>query len=83
MPRYVRRSTEATTGHNFNSCLVNYYASRTDSIAFHSNDERFLGQELVISSFSLGARQDFLMKQKPAPAQTDNTAKQRQQAQGR
>ncbi|KAJ5452508.1 Oxoglutarate/iron-dependent dioxygenase [Penicillium cf. griseofulvum] len=29
----------------YNFCLVNYYADGDDSIAFHSDDERFLGPE--------------------------------------
>ncbi|KAF6837368.1 DNA repair family protein [Colletotrichum musicola] len=61
----LRRSTEAVTGCRFNFCLVNYYASGADSISFHSDDERFLGPEPAIASFSLGARRDFLMKHKP------------------
>jgi alkylated DNA repair dioxygenase AlkB len=44
---------------------VNYYSSGTDSISFHSDDERFLGPEPAIASFSLGAKRDFLMKHKP------------------
>ncbi|KAM0483560.1 hypothetical protein ACHAPX_002051 [Trichoderma viride] len=63
----LRQSTEAATDCKFNFCLVNYYASGADSISFHSDDERFLGQEPAIASFSLGARRDFLMKHKPAP----------------
>ncbi|PTB37018.1 uncharacterized protein TrAFT101_007129 [Trichoderma asperellum] len=63
----IRQSTEAATDCKFNFCLVNYYASGADSIAFHSDDEKFLGQEPAIASFSLGARRDFLMKPKPAP----------------
>ncbi|KAI1336826.1 hypothetical protein F5Y15DRAFT_196123 [Xylariaceae sp. FL0016] len=61
----MRRSAEAATGCRFNICLVNYYASGADSISFHSDDERFLGPDPAIASFSLGARRDFLMKHKP------------------
>jgi alkylated DNA repair dioxygenase AlkB len=61
----LRRSTEAATGCKFNFCLVNYYASGSDSISYHSDDERFLGELPAIASFSLGARRDFLMKHKP------------------
>ncbi|PHH93151.1 hypothetical protein CDD83_6 [Cordyceps sp. RAO-2017] len=64
----LRRSAEAATGCRFNFCLVNYYASGADGIAFHSDDERFLGPDPAIASFSLGARRDFLLKHKPAPA---------------
>lgn len=63
----LRRSTEAATGCNFNFCLVNYYSSGSDSISYHSDDERFLGPEPAIASFSFGARRDFLMKHKPIP----------------
>ncbi|KAI0125884.1 DNA repair family protein-like protein [Xylariales sp. AK1849] len=67
----LRRSCEAATGCAFNFCLVNYYASGSDSISFHSDDERFLGPEPAIASFSLGARRDFLLKHKPPPAPKD------------
>jgi alkylated DNA repair dioxygenase AlkB len=60
----LRRSTEAVTGCKFNFCLVNYYASGADSISYHSDDERFLGPEPAIASFSLGAQRDFLLKSK-------------------
>ncbi|KAL2756780.1 hypothetical protein ACRALDRAFT_2026782 [Sodiomyces alcalophilus JCM 7366] len=66
----LRRSTEAATGCTFNFCLVNYYASGADSISFHSDDERFLGPEPAIASFSLGARRDFVLKPKPKPPPT-------------
>lgn len=57
--------TSALTGDTFNFCLVNYYATGNDSITFHSDDERFLGPNPSIASFTLGARRDFLMKHKP------------------
>lgn len=61
----LRKITEGTTGERFNFCLVNYYADGKDSISYHSDDERFLGVNPAIASFSLGARRDFLMKHKP------------------
>ncbi|TGO16071.1 hypothetical protein BTUL_0032g00330 [Botrytis tulipae] len=61
----LRLSTEMATGCKFNFCLVNYYASGSDSISYHSDDERFLGPLPAIASYSLGARRDFLMKHKP------------------
>ncbi|KAG5976027.1 hypothetical protein E4U55_007513 [Claviceps digitariae] len=67
----LRLSTEAATGCVFNFCLVNYYASGADSISFHSDDERFLGPDPAIASFSLGARRDFLMKHKPVSGSVD------------
>ena len=72
----LRQSTEAATGCTFNFCLVNYYASGSDSISFHSDDEQFLGRDPAIASFSLGARRDFLMKHKPAQPGGVNTVSQ-------
>ncbi|KAF5541907.1 DNA repair family [Fusarium phyllophilum] len=63
----LRHRTELATGCKYNFCLVNYYASGSDSISFHSDDEQFLGCEPAIASFSLGARRDFLMKHKRPP----------------
>lgn len=63
----LRKVTEGTTEETFNFCLVNYYANGKDSISYHSDDERFLGPNPAIASFSLGAKRDFLMKHKPIP----------------
>lgn len=65
----LRRVTEAATDTKYNFCLVNYYATGSDSISYHSDDERFLGPEPAIASFTLGAKRDFLMKHKPAATQ--------------
>lgn len=62
---YLRRVTEAATGTSYNFCLVNYYATGSDSISFHSDDEYFLGPEPAIASLTLGAQRDFVMKHKP------------------
>lgn len=62
---HLRQLTEVFTGSTYNFCLVNYYASGEDSISYHSDDERFLGPDPAIASFSLGAKRDFLMKHKP------------------
>lgn len=64
----LRKSTEAAVGCKFNFCLVNYYSSGADSISYHSDDERFLGPDPAIASFSFGTRRDFLMKHKPVSA---------------
>jgi len=64
---HLRKLTEGTTGETYNFCLVNYYADGKDSISYHSDDERFLGANPAIASFTLGAKRDFLMKHKPIP----------------
>ena len=64
---HLRQLTEIFTGATYNFCLVNYYANGADSISYHSDDERFLGPNPSIASFSLGATRDFCMKHKPIP----------------
>ncbi|GIZ39241.1 hypothetical protein CKM354_000263200 [Cercospora kikuchii] len=63
----LRELTENATGCRFNFALVNYYADGNDSISYHSDDERFLGNEPSIASFTLGGTRDFLLKHKPTP----------------
>nr|POF26274.1 dna oxidative demethylase alkbh2 [Quercus suber] len=64
----LKTLTENSTGHTFNFALVNYYADGADSISYHSDDERFLGPDPTIASFTLGARRDFLLRHKPTAA---------------
>lgn len=70
---FLRKITEGSTGETYNFALVNYYATGDDSISYHSDDERFLGENPAIASFSLGAKRDFLMKHKPLPASEGET----------
>lgn len=72
----LRQRVEAATGATYNCCLVNYYASGDDSIAFHSDDERFLGTEPNIASLSLGGEREFQMKHKPLVEQAPTPQKQ-------
>ncbi|KAG8530795.1 uncharacterized protein KY384_004152 [Bacidia gigantensis] len=64
---HLRQLTEIFTGATYNFCLVNYYANGADSISYHRDDERFLGPDPSIASFSLGATRDFCLKHKPIP----------------
>lgn len=70
---FLRRVTEAATNTKYNFCLINYYATGNDSISYHSDDERFLGPEPAIASFTLGAKRDFLMKHKPIARKNGET----------
>lgn len=63
--RQVIQSVTRTPTDYYNLILINYYASNTDSISYHSDDERFLGPNPSIASLSLGAKRDFLLKHKP------------------
>lgn len=46
----------------FNSVLLNRYRGGSDSVAWHSDDERELGEDPIIASLTLGAPRDFLLK---------------------
>ena len=60
----LRQRVEEVTEAKYNFILVNFYANGQDSIAFHSDDEPWLGHHPCIASLSLGAERDFHMKNK-------------------
>jgi alkylated DNA repair dioxygenase AlkB len=51
-----------------NTCLINVYQDETDSIAFHSDDEKELGPDnknnILVASVSFGAERDFVIRTK-------------------
>ena len=48
----------------FNSCLLNLYHDGNEGMSWHSDDEKALGKNTVIASFSLGAERKFAFKHK-------------------
>lgn len=58
----VREAAEGASDTKFNTVLLNYYRDGNDSVAFHADDEKELGEEPVIASVSLGAEREFLMR---------------------
>ena len=60
----VKQAVERVTGRSFNSALVNYYRDGQDSVGWHSDNERELGEDPVIASVSFGARRVFELKHK-------------------
>eukprot|EP00268_Persea_americana_P056707 TRINITY_DN6720_c0_g1_i2.p1 TRINITY_DN6720_c0_g1~~TRINITY_DN6720_c0_g1_i2.p1 ORF type:complete len:236 (-),score=24.59 TRINITY_DN6720_c0_g1_i2:251-958(-) len=59
---------EALPGSSFNSLLLNRYKSGSDSVAWHSDDEKLYGPTPEIASVSFGCERDFLLKKKPSKA---------------
>lgn len=55
----LRVALEAVTGVAFNSVLLNRYRSGNDSMGWHADNERELGDVPVIASVSLGATRRF------------------------
>lgn len=58
----LRTRLEHAVGVRFNSVLVNQYRDGRDSLGWHSDDERDLGDEPVIASISVGAPRRFLLR---------------------
>lgn len=49
---------------NFNSVLLNYYRNGNDSMGWHSDDEKELGQRPIIASLSLGETRKFSIRKR-------------------
>jgi len=60
----MRAAVAAGPGVFFNSALLNYYRDGRDSVAWHSDDERELGQQPTIASLTLGAGRTFAIRRK-------------------
>ena len=60
----IKHKIEPLAGVAFNSVLINYYRDGKDRVAWHSDDEKELGQNPVIGSVSLGAERKFKLRHK-------------------
>lgn len=60
----MRSRVESEVGAHFNSVLLNLYRGENDSMGWHSDDERELGDRPTIASISLGGTRDFLLRHK-------------------
>ncbi len=60
----LKNKIEAIEGNSFNTCLANLYRDGSDSVGWHADDERELGERPVIASLSLGASRWFHLKHK-------------------
>ncbi|HWV67196.1 alpha-ketoglutarate-dependent dioxygenase AlkB [Chitinophaga sp.] len=60
----LKEKVEAFTHMNFNSVLLNYYRDGNDSVAWHSDNEKELGQHPNIASLSLGQARSFDFRNK-------------------
>ena len=60
----IKKKIEPIARTRFNSVLINYYRDGRDRVAWHSDDEKELGQNPVIGSVSLGAERKFKLRHK-------------------
>lgn len=58
----IRDRLEAALGAGFNGVLANLYRDGSDSMGWHSDDERELGPDPVIASVSFGATRRFALR---------------------
>ena len=60
----LKKIVEEKTGATYNSCLLNLYHSGDEGMAWHSDDEKALGKNTAIGSFSFGAERKFSFRHK-------------------
>ena len=54
----IKKAIEPIAKVTFNSVLINYYRDGKDRVAWHSDDEKELGQNPVIGSISLEQKEN-------------------------
>jgi len=60
----IKTIVEQQTQTYFNSCLLNLYHCGDEGMAWHSDDEKELGDKPIIASVSLGTERKFAFKHK-------------------
>jgi alkylated DNA repair dioxygenase AlkB len=58
----LKLKIEERSQHNYNSVLLNKYKDGSDSMAWHSDDEKELGTNPVIASLNLGGSRKFQLR---------------------
>jgi len=60
----LKKIAEEKADCEFNSVLLNYYRDGNDSVSWHSDDEKELGEDPIIASMSFGGTRKFKLKAK-------------------
>lgn len=58
----LKHDIESLVGMTFNSALLNYYRDGSDSMGWHQDNEKELGENPAIASLTLGATRTFQLK---------------------
>lgn len=58
----IKERVESFAGASFNTVLLNLYRNGNDTVSWHTDDEEELGPQPIISSVSLGAERDFVLR---------------------
>ncbi len=67
----IKEMLEKTCQTKFNSVLLNLYRNGNDSISWHTDDEKELGENPVIVSVSFGATRKFQLRHKETKERID------------
>ena len=60
----LKTKVESLSGKRFNSVLLNYYRDGQDSMGWHQDNEKVLGNEPTIASVSFGTSREFQLRHK-------------------
>lgn len=60
----LKQIIEPLSGASYNSCLLNLYHTGEEGMAYHSDDEKNLGEQPNIASVTFGAERKFLFRHK-------------------
>ena len=60
----IKKKVDQYAKINFNSVLLNYYRSGNDSVSWHNDDEKELGDQPIIGSVSFGGIRKFRLRNK-------------------
>ena len=61
---FIKEKVNEIAGLEFNSVLLNWYRDGIDSMGWHADDEKELGQNPVIASVNFGATRRFILRRK-------------------
>lgn len=61
---HIKFKVEEVCDEKFNSALLNLYRDGSDSVAWHSDDEKELGEAPTIASLSFGDTRSFMLRHK-------------------
>jgi alkylated DNA repair dioxygenase AlkB len=68
---HLKKVAEEKTLSQFNTCLLNYYASGEEAMGWHSDNESMLIKHSTIASFSFGAERKFSLKHNNSKQKVD------------
>jgi alkylated DNA repair dioxygenase AlkB len=60
----IKNKIEAFAGEHYNSVLLNWYRNGMDSMGWHADDEKELGENPIIASLNFGATRQFVLRSK-------------------